>query len=321
MGDVGLDVSLISTIQGVTFMTESPKIGFIGVGVMGQPMARNLLESGYELVIYDLKKKNLLNLVKLGATPAQSPKEVAKRVEVLILMLPDSPEVEAVMLGEDGVLRETKTDLLVVDMSSITPQTSKQMAQTAADKGVRYIDAPVSGGEKGAINGTLSIMVGGEQEDFEEALPIFKVLGRDVIRVGDVGSGNAVKLANQIMVALNIAAMGEAFVLGVKAGLDPRLLYTAVRGGLAGSNVLEAKAIPVIDGQFEPGFRLSLHIKDLRNVISTGHEIGAPLPLTSLVMEIMQTLRSQGKGDLDHSTIVQFYEQIGDVQINSKRSR
>lgn len=294
------------------------KIGFIGLGIMGKPMARNLLNAGYSLVVYDVNEKPMRELASIGAGMAENPKDVAEKSDVVILMLPNSPHVEEVVLGKDGVLEGARNGQLIIDMSSIAPLVSVKVAEKCAEKGVRFMDAPVSGGEPGAIDGTLSIMCGAEEADFEEALPILKVMGKEVTLVGKVGSGNTAKLANQIMVAVNIAAMSEALVLGVKAGVDPNVLYQAVRRGLAGSAVLDAKAPKVIQRDFRPGFKINLHIKDLNNVLDTGHSVGAPLPLTSLVMEMMQYLKSVGNGELDHSGLVQYYEELAKIQVKSK---
>ena len=291
------------------------KIGFIGLGIMGKPMSKNLLKAGYELVVYDLVKEPVGELVAAGAKGANSIAEVAAASEVIITMLPNSPEVKEVILGPDGVITTARPGTIVIDMSSIAPLVSREVAAKLAAKGVRMLDAPVSGGEPGAIKGTLSIMVGGKKEDFDACYSILKAMGTSVVLVGDVGAGNVTKLANQVIVALNIAAMSEALVLATKAGVEPELVYQAIRGGLAGSNVLDAKAPLVLERSFQPGFRIKLHIKDLNNVLETSHAVGVPLPLTAAVMEMMQALKADGLGDADHGALVRFYEKLAQVEV------
>lgn len=286
------------------------KIGFVGLGIMGKPMAKNLLKAGYQLVVYDLVSAAVKEVAAAGAAPASSAKEVAQKTDVVITMLPNSPHVKAAVLGPNGVLEGAKPGMIIVDMSSIAPLAAKEVAAQAADKGVEMLDAPVSGGEPKAIDGTLSIMVGGKKEIFEKCQGILSKMGASVVLCGEIGAGNTTKLANQIIVALNIAAMSEALVLGAKAGVNPEIIYQAIRGGLAGSTVLDAKAPMVLSGNFKPGFRIELHIKDLANAIETGHEVGVPLPLTSQVMEIMQALKVDGKAGNDHSGIAQYYEKL-----------
>jgi 2-hydroxy-3-oxopropionate reductase len=230
-------------------------------------------------------------------------------------MLPNSPHVKQAILGEKGVAEGAKPGALVVDMSSIAPLVARDVGAELAKKGVRMLDAPVSGGEPKAVEGTLSIMVGGAQADFDEMFPIFKAMGSSAVLTGAIGAGNVTKLANQIVVALNIAAVSEALVLATKAGVDPHLVYQAIRGGLAGSTVLDAKAPLMMDRKFNPGFRINLHIKDLGNVLETGHEVGVPLPLSAAVMEIMQALKVDGMGDCDHGSIVRFYEKLAQIEV------
>lgn len=296
-------------------MVRNGQIGFIGLGIMGRPMARNVIGAGYKLVVYDIDQGPVRELVAEGALQALSPADVARQVDIVILMLPDSPQVEEVMLGENGVLVGAREGVLVIDMSSIAPLVSRKVAEQAQIHGVKFMDAPVSGGEPGAIDGTLSIMVGGDKADYDRVLPLLKTMGANVVRIGEVGSGNIAKLANQIMVALNIAAMGEALTLATKAGVSPGLVYEAVRGGLAGSNVLDAKAPLVLQRAFEPGFRVDLHFKDLNNVMQTAHSLGVPLPLTGFMVEILSALRSQGYGGCDHGAIVRFHEQLAGIEI------
>ncbi|MGE4284920.1 MAG: 2-hydroxy-3-oxopropionate reductase [Clostridia bacterium] len=293
----------------------SKKIGFIGLGIMGKPMAKNLLKAGYSLIVFDLNTAAVGEVVAAGAEKGESIKDVAAKSEVIITMLPNSPHVKQVVLGKDGVLEGAKEGTILVDMSSIAPLVSKEVSAETIKKGVVMIDAPVSGGEPKAIDGTLSIMVGGPQDAFDEVKDILNVMGGSVVRVGEIGSGNMTKLANQIIVALNIAAMSEAMVLATKAGVDPEGVYQAIRGGLAGSTVLDAKVPLVLDRNFKPGFRIELHIKDLMNAIDTGHEVGVPLPLTTQIMEIMQALKVDGKAANDHGGIIQFYEKLAQIEV------
>lgn len=291
------------------------KIGFIGLGIMGKPMAKNLLKAGYSLTVYDIRPEPVKEVVAAGAEEGKSSKDVAEKNEVVITMLPNSPEVKEAVLGDEGVLDGAKPGMILVDMSSIAPLVSKEVGAKLAEKGVEMLDAPVSGGEPKAIDGTLSIMVGGKKEVFEQVEDILKVMGASAVLVGDIGSGNTTKLANQIIVALNIAAMSEAMVLATKAGVDPEKVYNAIRGGLAGSTVLDAKVSLALDGNFKPGFRIELHIKDLQNALDTAHEVGVPVPLASGVMEVMQALKVDGKGGDDHGGIIQFYEKLAKVQV------
>lgn len=290
-------------------------IGFIGLGIMGKPMAKNLLKAGYQLVVYDINPAAVAEVAAAGAASGSSPKDVAAKVEIVITMLPNSPHVKEVVLGENGVLAGAKPGSIIIDMSSIAPLASKEIAARVAERKVEMLDAPVSGGEPKAIDGTLSIMVGGKKAIFDRCEPILSRLGKSVVWCGEIGAGNTTKLANQIIVALNIAALSEALVLGTKAGVAPEVIFNAIRGGLAGSTVMEAKTPMIINGDFKPGFKIDLHIKDLANAIDTGHEVGAPLPLTSQVMEILQVLRIDGKGQHDHCSIVQFYEKLAGIEV------
>lgn len=283
---------------------------------MGKPMSKNLLKAGYELVVCGHRNKEALNeVVAAGARAVASPKDVAAEVDVIVTMLPNSPEVRDVVLGPEGILAGARPGLIVADMSSIAPLVSQELAAKLAEKGVEMLDAPVSGGEPKAIEGTLSVMVGGKQEVFDRCVPVFKAMAASVVRTGDVGAGNVTKLANQVIVALNIAAMSEALVLATKAGVSPDLVYQAIRGGLAGSTVLDAKAPLVMDRKFNPGFRIKLHIKDLANALETAHEVGVPLPLTASVMEILQGLKVDDLGEADHCAIVRHYEKAAKVEV------
>ena len=289
-------------------------IGFIGLGIMGRPMAKNLLKAGYALTVYD-KFAPLDDLVALGAKAAKSNKEVAACSEVIITMLPNSPQVREAVLGADGVLDGAKSGTILVDMSSIAPAAAQEICAAAKAKGVVMIDAPVSGGEPKAIDGSLAIMVGGDAKAFETVKPILEKLGSSAVRVGDIGAGNVTKLANQIIVALNIAAVSEAFVLATKAGVDPQAVFNAIKGGLAGSTVMNAKVPMILDGNFKPGFRIELHIKDLQNALDTAHALNAPVPLTANVMETLQALKCDEMGANDHSAIVRYYEKLAQVEV------
>jgi 2-hydroxy-3-oxopropionate reductase len=291
------------------------KIGFIGLGIMGKPMAKNLLKAGYSLTVYDIVPERMEDVVNAGAKAGSSSKEVAEKSEIVITMLPNSPDVKEAVLGKNGVLEGAKPGIILIDMSSIAPMASKEVAEKAKEKGVIVLDAPVSGGEPKAIEGTLAIMVGGPQETFDEVEDILSVMGASVTRVGEIGSGNMTKLANQIIVALNIAAMSEAMVLAAKAGVNAEKVFQAIRGGLAGSTVLDAKMPLVLEGNFKPGFRIELHIKDLANALDTAHEVGVPVPLSGAVMEVMQALKVDGKGADDHGGIIQFYEKLAKVEV------
>lgn len=291
------------------------KIGFIGLGIMGKPMSKNLLKAGYELVVCDINAAAVEEVVAAGAQAAATPKEVAAQTDIIITMLPNSPHVKQVVLGENGVAEGARPGAILVDMSSIAPLVSREVASKLADKGIEMLDAPVSGGEPKAIEGTLSVMCGGKQSVFDTCYPILKAMAASVVLTGEIGAGNVTKLANQIVVALNIAAMSEALVLATKAGVEPELVYKAIRGGLAGSTVLDAKAPLVMDRKFNPGFRINLHIKDLNNVLETSHEVGAPLPLTAAVMEMMQALKVDNMGDADHGALIRYYEKLANVEV------
>jgi 2-hydroxy-3-oxopropionate reductase len=294
------------------------KIGFIGLGIMGKPMAKNLLKAGYKLTVYDIVKEAVKEVVAAGAEEGASPKDVASKTDIIITMLPNSPHVKTAVLGKDGVIEGAKPGSLVVDMSSIAPLASQDVGKALAEKGVALLDAPVSGGEPKAVDGTLAIMVGGKEEHFNKVKDILLKMGASAVLCGDIGAGNVTKLANQIVVALNIAAMSEAYVLATKAGVDPAKVFDAIKGGLAGSTVLNAKSPMVLEGNYKPGFRIELHIKDLQNALDTAHEIGAPIPLTSVVMEMMQALKVEGKAKDDHGGLIQFYEKLAGVKVRKK---
>ena len=282
---------------------------------MGKPMSRNLLKAGHSLVVYDVAAAPVAELVAAGAARGENCRDTAARSDVIITMLPDGPDVETAVLGPGGVLEGARKGSVVVDMSSISPMVSQKVGAACAAKGVEFLDAPVSGGEPKAIDGTLAIMAGGNPEVFERVLPILEKLGSSATLTGPVGAGNVTKLANQIMVAANIAAMGEALVLATRAGLDPEVVFNAVKGGLAGSTVLNAKAPMVISRNFQPGFRINLHQKDLRNALLAAESMKVPLPITTLVQQMLMALMNEGKGNLDHSAIVTFIEQMAGVEV------
>ena len=290
-------------------------IGFVGLGIMGNPMSKNLMKAGHALVAYDIVPALLDKAVAAGAERGQSCREVASRAEIVVTMLPDGPEVEQAILGPGGVLEGARKGTTVIDMSSINPVVSQKVAKACAETGVDFLDAPVSGGEPKAIDGTLAIMVGGAEETFAKILPILKAMGSSVTLTGPVGAGNVTKLANQIIVACNIAAMGEALVLATRAGLDPEVVFNAIKGGLAGSTVLNAKAPMVIERNFKPGFRIRLHQKDLRNALLAAESMKVALPLTSSVQQMLMALMNEGKGDLDHSAIVTFIEEMARTEV------
>ena len=294
------------------------KIGFIGLGIMGKPMSKNLLKAGYKLVVYDIVQEAVKEVVAAGAEAGVSPKDVASKTDIVITMLPNSPHVKTVILGKDGVIEGVQKGKIVVDMSSIAPAVSQEVGKVLAEKGVEFLDAPVSGGEPKAIDGTLAIMVGGKEEVFNKVKDILLKMGSSAVLCGDIGAGNVTKLANQIIVALNIAAMSEAYVLATKAGVDPEKVFNAIKGGLAGSTVLNAKSPMVLEGNYKPGFRIELHIKDLQNALDTAHDIGVPIPLTSVAMEIFQALKVEGKAKEDHCGIIQFYEKLAGVKVRKK---
>ena len=294
---------------------QNMNIGFVGLGIMGKPMAKNLIKAGHELTVFDIAQANVEEVVASGAQKGISAADVASKVDVVITMLPNSPHVKAVVMGENGVLEGARTGLKLVDMSSIAPLASQEIERACAAKGVKMLDAPVSGGEPKAKDGTLAIMVGGEKELFEELKDMLLVMGASAVHCGAIGAGNTTKLANQIVVGVNIAAVAEAFTLVKKAGVDPSLVFDAIRGGLAGSTVMDAKVPMMIADNFKPGFKIDLHIKDLANALDTGHGVGSPLPFTALVREMMETLKADGKGQNDHSGLAQYYEKVSGTRI------
>lgn len=284
------------------------KIGFIGLGIMGKPMVKNIVKGGFTDVMVNGRHQEVLDeLAELGIT-SESYEEIGKSCDVVMTMLPNSPQVKEVMLGEGGVGSFMKEGSILIDMSSINPVASKEIAEALEKRGVDMIDAPVSGGEPKAIDGSLSFMVGGKEELVEKYTPLLKTMGASVVRCGEIGAGNTTKLANQIIVACNIQALSEALTLAKKAGVDPNLVFAAIRGGLAGSTVMDAKAPMMLSGNDKPGFKIDLHIKDLNNALDCAHTVGSPVPMTAEVMEIMQWLHSHEGGNKDHSAIAQYYE-------------
>jgi len=291
------------------------KIGFIGLGIMGKPMARNLLKAGYSLVVYDINSAAVEELKADGAAAGENPRSVAEACDVLMTMLPNSPQVKEVVLGQGGAVEGLSAGKVVIDMSSINPMVSKEIAAVLAEKGIEMLDAPVSGGEPKAIDGTLAFMVGGKQEVFDTYKPLLEKMGASVVRCGDIGAGNTTKLANQIIVAVNIAAVSEAYMLAAKAGVDPAVVFDAIKGGLAGSTVMNAKSPMMLSRNFAPGFKIDLHIKDLRNVLDTAQELNSPVPLSASVMEMMKILRHDGEGGSDHSALLKYYEKLAGEEL------
>ena len=298
-------------------MTQT--IGFIGLGIMGRPMARNLLKAGYPLVVHSRSQGPVDELVKAGAKAAMSPKAVAEQVESLITMLPNSPDVELVALGKNGIIEADNRHLIFVDMSTISPIVSQKVAKALEPRGVRMLDAPVSGGEKGAIDAALSIMVGGDKAVFDQVLPVFQAMGKTITHLGPLGAGGFTKLANQIIVAGNLTALAEALTLAAKAGLDIELTLKALGGGLAGSRCLDQKTPNYLAHSFNPGFKIDLHYKDLGLIMEAGRALGVPLPTTAVIQELFNALRQKGRGGLDHSGIVTLLEELAGVEVKGKK--
>jgi 2-hydroxy-3-oxopropionate reductase len=293
-------------------------VGFIGLGIMGRPMAKNLMEAGYELVLQNRSPEKAEGLAEEGnATAARSPREVAEACDIVITMLPDSPDVEAVVAGEGGVLEGIRDSALLVDMSTISPVVTEELAAKVREKGASMLDAPVSGGDVGAVEGALSIMVGGSKEDFERARPLFDVMGKVATHVGPIGAGQVVKTCNQIVVALTIEAVSEALVLGSKGGVAPEKILDVLGGGLAGNKVMEVKREKMLEHSFDPGFRIELHHKDLGIALAAGREYGVTLPVTAIVDQMLETLKMRGKGDRDHSAILTLIEESSGHEIGS----
>ncbi len=292
-------------------------VGFIGLGIMGRPMAKNLIKAGYPLVVHSRSRGPVDELVAAGAKSASTSREVASQVDVLITMLPNSPDVELVALGKDGIVEGARRGLLFLDMSTISPLVSQKVGKALADKGVRMLDAPVSGGEKGAIDAALSIMVGGDKPDFDAALPVFQAMGKTITHLGPLGAGGFTKLANQVIVALNLTALGEALTLARKAGLDRELTLKALGGGLAGSRCLDQKTPNYVSGSYKPGFKIDLHFKDLGLIMESSRALGVPLPATAVVQELFNAMRVKGRGELDHSGIITLLEELAGFPVGS----
>ncbi len=292
-------------------------VGFIGLGIMGKPMARHLANAGYDVVIHTLNQETIKTFTAESDKfiAASNPKEVAEKAKIVITMLPDSPQVSEVVLGANGLIEAMGEGSLHIDMSTIAPATAIDVSTALAAVGARALDAPVSGGEAGAINAALSIMVGGAAEDVERAMPLFEKMGKTIVHVGASGAGQVVKACNQVMVAINYAAMSEALVLGAKAGVDPAKILQVLGGGLANSRVMELKGQNVITRQFAPGFRVDLHRKDLNIAMNAGKTSGVPLPVTALVQQLFEALSVAGRGQLDHSSLVTIYEDLANFQI------
>ena len=285
-------------------------VGFIGLGIMGKPMSGHLLSAGYDVVIHNRSRESVIELVGQGATEAFSPKEVAEKSSVIITMLPDSPDVEAVALGANGIIEGVSDGDIYIDMSTIAPSVTTGIGEAMAKKGVNCLDAPVSGGDVGAKNAALSIMVGGEEATFDTAKPIFEVMGKNIVLCGPLGSGQTVKACNQVLVAVTIAGVSEALVLGAKAGVDPIKIVQVLSSGLARCGVLENRGERMVNGDFDPGFRIRLHYKDLNIIMKTGNDFKTPLPVTSVVHELFNTALAQGRGELDHSGLLTVIEDL-----------
>ncbi len=294
-------------------------VGFIGLGIMGKPMARHLLDAGYALTVYNRSRGPVDELAAEGATAAASPREVAERAEIVITMLPDSPDVQAVVTGEDGVLRGARQGGLIIDMSTISPIVARELAARASEQGVGMLDAPVSGGDVGARNATLSIMAGGSAEDYARAEPLFRTMGKTITHVGPAGSGQVVKACNQVVVALVLEAVSEALVLGSKAGVDPATIIQVLSGGMAATRVMEMRGPNFLEHNFTPGFKVNLHHKDLGIALATAREYGVSLPLTGIVEQMLQALRTRGMGDQDHSALLTLTEEWAQHQIGQNR--
>ena len=291
------------------------RVGFIGLGIMGGPMARNLMEAGYGLTVHNRSPEKAEELGEAGATVAETPGEAAENSDVVITMLPDSPQVREVVAGEDGVLEGISQGSLIVDMSTSSPVLARKLARLARERGVGVLDAPVSGGDVGAIEGTLSIMVGGEEADFERAKPLFEAMGKTITHVGPVGAGQVTKAANQIVVALTIEAVSEALVLGSKGGVSPEKILEVLSGGLAGNKVMEVKREKFLSHTFEPGFRSELHHKDLGIALAAGREYGVVLPVTAIVDQMLLSMRRKGWGGEDHSALLRVIEDLSQHEI------
>ena len=290
------------------------KTGFIGLGIMGRPIAKNLLKAGKELLVSDLNKESVADVVNAGAQEATYA-EIGEQCDRIIIMVPSGAISKSILFGENGVASSIKEGAIVCDMSSVTPVESKECYDGLKAKGVGFLDAPVSGGEPGAVNGTLAIMAGGDAEDFEAMQEYFDILGSSALLIGESGSGSVTKLANQVIVNNTIAVVSEAFVLAAKAGADPKKVYEAIRGGLAGSAVMDAKIPMIIERNFKPGGPIRINHKDIKNVVNTAHSIDVPIPYTAQLYEILQTLKIHGHMEDDHGGIVQYFEKLAGIEV------
>lgn len=291
------------------------KVGFVGLGIMGKPMAKNVRKAGYEVLAYDLNQAVLEEVKVDGINVADSGKEVAENTDVVITMLPNSPHVKSAIFGERGIAEGLSPGKAVIDMSSISPVASKEIYEKLKEMGVDFLDAPVSGGEPGAIEGTIAVMVGGDKGVFDKYYDLLMSMSKSATYVGEAGAGNITKLANQMIVAANISAMSEAYVFAKKAGADPKLVFEAIRGGLAGSKVMEQKSPKIFDDNYDPGFRIELHIKDLQNVLDTAHNDNISVPIAANNMEILQACKVEGLEKNDHSAIAKYFEKINNTKI------
>ena len=296
---------------------SKPIIGFIGLGIMGKPMARNLLKADYSLIVHNRSRSAVDGLSKEGAQAAASSREVAERSEFIITMLPDSPDVELVYAGEQGIFSGLQSGTLLVDMSSISPIVARKIAAEAEKRGCDMLDAPVSGGETSAIGAALSIMIGGDAPAVERAMPLFQIMGKNIVHVGSAGAGQITKAANQMVVGTTIAIVGEALVLAAKAGVDPAKVRQALLGGFAQSKILEAHGQKMLERNFKPGFRIRLHEKDMKIALATGSEYGVPLMITGAVGQMMTAMKGMGNGDLDHSALVKFVEELAKKELGA----
>ena len=293
------------------------RVGFIGLGIMGKPMAKNLLKAGIDLMVCDLNEQAVKEVVEFGAQ-ASSYREIGEKCDIVFLILPNGDISKSVLFDEGGVAQTLTAGKVVCDMSSVTPVESKECFAGLEKIGVGFVDSPVSGGEPGAVNGTLAFMAGGRQEDFDKLMPYYNIMGSSAVLIGDSGSGSVTKLANQIIVNNTIAIVSEAFVMATKAGADPVKVYEAIRGGLAGSAVLDAKIPMIVERNFVPGGKISINHKDIKNVVNTAHAIDVPIPYSAQLYEILQTLKIHGHMNDDHGGIVQYFEALADIQVKKK---
>jgi 2-hydroxy-3-oxopropionate reductase len=294
----------------------SETIGFIGLGIMGKPMARNLLKAGYPLLVHNRSRASVEELANEGAAPAANAYEVAAAADILITMLPDSPDVEQVYNGAEGVFKGARSGALLIDMSTISPVVARKLAADAERRGCEMLDAPVSGGEAGAVGATLSIMIGGKPSAVDRAMPVFQKLGKNIVHVGAAGAGQIAKAANQIVVGVTIAAVSEALVLAAKAGVDPAKVREVLLGGFAQSKILDAHGQKMLERNFKPGFRIRLHEKDLKIALASGSEYGVPLTTTAVVAQMMAAMKATGRGDLDHAALVTLVEELAGKKLD-----